>query len=108
MKTNKKKKKGRHRNLVLYSAGIWDLLVLTGIFSSDLPALKSQWGMLNLDEGTLNLDGGTLALDGGTRPPYNLSAGYRVIAQKSFKIFFIGGLYFISNHSSVPGNLQVM
>ena len=39
--------KGLHRNLVLCSAGIWDLFVLTGTFSSDHPALKSRWGDAN-------------------------------------------------------------
>ena len=34
-------------------------------------------GHLNLDGGTINLDGGMPTLDGGTRPPYNLSTGYR-------------------------------
>ena len=41
---------------------LWDSFVLTGTFSSDHPALKSQWGKLTLE--------------GGTYPPYNLSTDY--------------------------------
>ena len=34
-------KKGLHRNLVLFSAGIWNLLVLTATFLSNLPDASS-------------------------------------------------------------------
>ena len=60
-----------------FGRNLRDLFVLTGAFSSDLPALKSRWGTLNLDGGTLNLYGGTLTLNGGTRPPYNLSTALK-------------------------------
>ena len=35
--------KSLHYNLVLYSAGIWDLLVLTATFLSNHPNAYSQW-----------------------------------------------------------------
>ena len=38
----KTKKKGLHLRLVLYSAGIWDLFVLTATLSSDHPDAYSQ------------------------------------------------------------------
>ena len=59
----------------IFDRTLWDLFVLTGPFSSDYPALKSQWG--------------TLTLDGGTRPPYNLSTEYIVLHPLfSTKAFF--------------------
>ena len=42
--------------------------MLAGSFLSDHPALKSQWGTLNLDGEML-----LVTLDRGTLPPYNLS-----------------------------------
>ena len=41
------KKKGLHRSFLLYSAGIWDLLVLTATFSSNHPVAYSLWRALN-------------------------------------------------------------
>ena len=49
---NKKTKKKRlHGHLSLYSAGTWNLFLLTGIFLSTHPAMISRWGgeALNLD-----------------------------------------------------------
>ena len=77
MKTKKKKK--------VFTA-IWDYIrpkfvgfIRAGwlLFVSSSSAQTSMGGRLNHNWGTLNLDGGTLTLDGGTRPPYNLSTGYR-------------------------------
>ena len=42
--------------------------------------------------GRLNLDGGTLTLDGGTRPPYNLSTGYRELEQIFNFLFEVGSM----------------
>ena len=55
-------KKGLHRNLVLYSAGI------CGICLSCQALFRLISQRSNLDGGR-KVGGGTLTLDGGTRPP---------------------------------------
>ena len=75
MKT-KKIKKSSPQFGTKFGRNLLDLFGLTGPFSSDQPALKSQW-TLNLDGGTLNFVGRMLTLDGGAlppHPPYNLSS----------------------------------
>ena len=58
----KTKKKGLHRSLGLYSAGICT------VYSCWLAVFCLINQGSNLDGGTLNLDGEALTLDGGTRP----------------------------------------
>ena len=46
LNATKDQSKGLHRNLVLHSAGIWDLLVVTAIFLSNHPDAYSYWRAL--------------------------------------------------------------
>ena len=57
--------KQKNRSLPQFGWNRWDLFVLTGTFSSDHPALKSQWW--------------DAKSRWGTPPPYNLSTEYVVV-----------------------------
>ena len=74
---DQKKRKSLHRDLVVSSIGIWDLLEQLATCSSKRPGrfllvggTESSLGRRYISTGkTLNLDGGTLTLHGGRVPP---------------------------------------
>ena len=57
-----------------HSVGIRDLLVLTGTFSSDYPALKSRWGEAKSRWGDANSQWGDAS-------PYSLSIGFATVVK---------------------------
>ena len=81
----KKKERSLPQFRAKFRRNSWDLCVLTGPFSSDQPALKSQWG-------EAKSRWGTLTLDGGTRPPYNLGTGtFHTVCSGGSRKFWWGG-----------------
>ena len=88
-KSSEDQKKGLHRNLVLYSAGIRDLFVFFFcLIIQTLTLNRERW----------NLDGGTQIFGGGTRPPYNLSTAHNQRCVESYAyqitIFDLGEQFF--------------